>query len=107
MRRSDSKIRSLSRSQSRRPESHSRENGDIKMTLDKVLKRLNVLDEKHEKLAKTIAEKVVNAQYVEAENVEEDWSNEGMNIYFTKDVKCANQMVIDCGAPKPSFEKST
>ena len=64
-RRSESKIRSLSRSQSRRPESHSRENGDIKTTLDKVLKRLNVLDEKHEKLTKTIAEKVVNSQYVE------------------------------------------
>ena len=39
--------RSLSRSQSRRPESQGRENGDIKTTLDYVLKRLNVLDEKH------------------------------------------------------------
>ena len=50
-----------SRTQSRRPESQGIEYGDIKTTLDKVLKRLNVLDEKHEKLAKTIAEKVINS----------------------------------------------
>ena len=84
----------MSRSQSRRRETHSSENGDIKTTLDKVLKRLNVLDEKHEKLAKTITKKAVISQFVEAENVEEDWSNEGMNIYCTKDVKGANEMVV-------------
>ena len=71
------------------------------MTLDKVLKRLNVLDEKHEKLTKTIAEKVINSQYVEAEYVEEDWSNEGMNIYFTKYVKDADEMVVVFGLDIP------
>ena len=63
------------------------------------------MDEKNEKLAKSIIEKIVNAQYVEAENVEEDWSNEGMNIYFTKDIKGANEIVIHCGAPKILIEE--
>ena len=94
-RKSESKFRSGSRSQSRRPESEGRGDRDIKQTLEKLLKRLNSLDEKHEKMAKILDEKVVNSQYVE-----EDWSNEGMNIYYTKDVKGAKEMVVDCGAPK-------
>ena len=50
-----------SRTQSRRPESQGIEYGDIKTTLDKVLKRLNVLDEKHEKLAKNITQKIFDS----------------------------------------------
>ena len=53
--RSEPKIRSGS-------ESQGRDNGDIKPTLDKVHKRLNILNEKHEKLAMTVTEEVVKSR---------------------------------------------
>ena len=50
------------RTQYRKPESQGRGDGEIKTTSDKLIKKFIILDEKHEKLAKTVAEEVVKSQ---------------------------------------------
>ena len=67
----------------------------MNQTQTEVLTKLKVLEEKHEKISKVLDDKVVSSNFVE-----EDWSNEGMNIYYTKNTKDVNEMVVDCGAPK-------
>ena len=89
-----------STSQSRRSDSGVRSFKDIGQALSQVLSQLKSLDEKQEKMAKIIDEKVINAKFVETDFVEVDWSNEKANIFFTKDIDNPNEMVVDCGAPK-------
>ena len=71
---------------------------DLNQAVEQVLSKVKVLEENQEKMSKILEENVVN-NYVEMELVEEDWS-QGMNIYFTKNIKGASEMVVDCGAPK-------
>ena len=97
-RKSESKFRSGSRSHSRRRDVDYRSFKDLNQAIEQVLSKVKVLEENQEKMSKILEEKVVN-NYVEMELVEEDWS-QGMNIYFTKNIKGASEMVVDCGAPK-------
>ena len=99
-RKSESNSRQNSSSQSRRSDSSIRSFKDISQALNQVFSRLKSLDEKHEKISKIIDEKVINSKFVETDFVEVDWSNEKLNIYFTKDIQDPNEMVVDCGAPK-------
>ena len=99
-RKSESNKRSSSRSQSRRPSSEFKSMKDLFEAMDKFMKKIQILDEKQEKLSKLIDDKVVNAKFVETDFTEEDWSNERMNIYFTNDISEVNEIVVDCGAPK-------
>ena len=73
---------------------------DLSQAVDKILNKIKIIDEKQEKMSQLIDDKVVNAKFVETDITEEDWSNERMNIYFTKDITDVNEMVVDCGAPK-------
>ena len=73
---------------------------DLSQAVDKILNKIKIIDEKQEKMSQLIDDKVVNAKFVETDFTEEDWSNERMNIYFTKDITDVNEMVVDCGAPK-------
>ena len=40
----------------------------------------------------------MNSNFIETSFEEEDWSR--LSIYFTKDIKEPNEMVVDCGAPR-------
>ena len=77
---------------------------DLSQAVDKILNKIKIIDEKQEKMSQLIDDKVVNAKFVETDFTEEDWSNERMNIYFTKDITDVNEMVVDCGAPKTLFQ---
>ena len=99
-RKSESNKRSSSRSQSRRPSSDFKSMKDLFEVMDKVMKKIQILDEKQEKLSKLIDNKVVNAKFVKTDFTEEDWSNERLNMYFTNDISEVNEIVVACGAPK-------
>ena len=88
------------RSQSNRSSSGFRSMEDISQVLSQVLKKLKNLEEKQDKIAKSLDDKVVNSNFIETDFEEEDWSDAKLNIYFTKDIEEVNEMVVDCGAPK-------
>ena len=70
---------------------------------EQVLKELKSLKENQNKLSKIqddLLAKVSDSKYIETGYVEEDWTKENVNIYFTNNTEEVNEMVIDCGAPK-------
>ena len=76
---------------------------NLKDFQEKVLKDLKSLKAKQDEMAKIqddMVAKVVNSKYVETDYIEEDWSKDNVNIYFTKNIDEVDEMVIDCGAPK-------